>query len=291
MNEAKITRLTPEQEAIISIAKNQWIEIGLDTKPGSKRAVISAINSLYFNLGLQPPATIEWLDPKTMLRQSMYIDFTYYPKKDSSKNTNYYNCKIIYSIKEAIDRFLDKNLQINIKKLILNPVDRAVHKPLWSLVMRGVMNDAEQDFEASLIDINYQSLDDSRFIHLYDYYLCNYLFGNYAYYDYLDCIGIPIPNIKEWLMLAQHSWQWQLYRDKVKVVLRPEINLDKEQKLHNIGKPAVIFENYNLYYYHSQELPEKYGRLEPKNWQIKWLAISSVHYLKKIFIEETNIEE
>ena len=293
MNEAKITKLTPEQEAIIPIVKHKWIEIGLDTKPENKEAVIAAINSLYFNLGLQPPGTIEWLDPKTMLRQSTSIDFTYYPKYDVARIANYYNCKIICSIEEAIDRFLGRDTKIDLQDSIINSVNELVHKPLWSSIMWGVMNDVESNFEASISDNDYICLGDgeSIFFHFYDYYLCSYLFGKYAYYDYLERINIPLTNIKEWLILAQNSWLWQLYRDEAKVVLRPEINLDKQQKLHNIGKPAVSFESYDLYYYHGQGLSKKYGQLEPKDWQLKWFAISPIHYLKNIFIKETQIEE
>ena len=293
MNKSKITKLTPEQEEIISITKKEWIKIGLDTKSGNKEAIISAIISIYSNLGLQPPAKIEWLDPKTILRQSMYFNFTYYPEQDSPINANYYNFKIIYAIKETIDKFLDKNLQINLYNLITKPVNEAVHNSLWSSIILRVMDEVEYNFEASLDDSDLRCVGDgeSGFFHFYDYYLSNYLFGIFAYYDYLDFIDLPIPNIKEWLILAQNSWQWQLYKDTAKLVIRPEINLDLEQRLHNIGKPAVIFENYNLYYHHGKKLSEKYGQLEPKDWQFKWLAISPAPYIKDILVKETNIKE
>jgi hypothetical protein len=66
-----------------------------------------------------------------------------------------------------------------------------------------------------------------------------------------------------------------------------EIGLNTEQRLHTIGKPAVIFENYNLYYYHGKEIPEKYGQ----DWQVKWLVISPRLYIKNILVKETKIDE
>jgi hypothetical protein len=44
-----------------------------------------------------------------------------------------------------------------------------------------------------------------------------------------------------------------------------QLSLDSEQRLHAEAKPAITWGNgYGLYYYHGVTLPEKYGKLSPR---------------------------
>lgn len=55
-----IEKLTPEQEALIPIIREEWIKIALDTSPINKQKAEAAINLTYE--GYKPPKEILWFD-------------------------------------------------------------------------------------------------------------------------------------------------------------------------------------------------------------------------------------
>jgi hypothetical protein len=62
MSQTRITELTPEQQALIPIIRDEWIKIALDTSPTDKQKAESAIRLAYVNLGFKPPQQILWFD-------------------------------------------------------------------------------------------------------------------------------------------------------------------------------------------------------------------------------------
>jgi len=63
MSEAtKITELTAEQEALIPVWRDKWIEIGLDTKPSDRAEAEKWIKRSYTDRGFAEPKSILWFD-------------------------------------------------------------------------------------------------------------------------------------------------------------------------------------------------------------------------------------
>jgi hypothetical protein len=58
---SKIETLTPEEEALISIVRDDWIKIGLATGPANRDAAQAAIADAHRMVGLEPPKTWMWL--------------------------------------------------------------------------------------------------------------------------------------------------------------------------------------------------------------------------------------
>jgi len=56
----KLPRLTAEQEALLAIVRDEWITIGLDTRPADRPAAERAIGEMYRCAGLAPPDRIVW---------------------------------------------------------------------------------------------------------------------------------------------------------------------------------------------------------------------------------------
>ena len=57
-----LTKLTPEQEALLPIYRDKWLSIGLSTARGDRRKAKRAINKLYRQANLTPPKQIIWVD-------------------------------------------------------------------------------------------------------------------------------------------------------------------------------------------------------------------------------------
>lgn len=55
MSRTKREKLTPEQEVLTPIIRDQWIKISLDTSPTDKQKTEKAINLVYECVGLELP--------------------------------------------------------------------------------------------------------------------------------------------------------------------------------------------------------------------------------------------
>jgi hypothetical protein len=58
---SKIEKLTPEQEALMPVYRDRWLEIGLSTAPTDKDKIPSAVAAVYTNAGREPPKEIAYV--------------------------------------------------------------------------------------------------------------------------------------------------------------------------------------------------------------------------------------
>lgn len=67
---------------------------------------------------------------------------------------------------------------------------------------------------------------------------------------------------------------------------RIQLSLDSEQRLHAEAEPAITWGNgYGLYRYHGVTLPEKYGKLPPREWQAQWILSENNAELRRVLIQ------
>ena len=57
----KLTRLTPEQEALLPVVRDEWIAHGLSTAPADRAAAQDGVRDAYRTAALQPPQIFVWL--------------------------------------------------------------------------------------------------------------------------------------------------------------------------------------------------------------------------------------
>ena len=57
----KITKLTPEQEALLPVVRDEWLAHGLSTAPANRAEAEAGVAAAYRAAGLQPPRFIIWL--------------------------------------------------------------------------------------------------------------------------------------------------------------------------------------------------------------------------------------
>ena len=72
----KLERLTPDQEALLPAVRDEWIAIGLDTRPSDRPAAERGVAEMYRRGGLEPPTRIVWCgSPLSMaLTRAMVLD-------------------------------------------------------------------------------------------------------------------------------------------------------------------------------------------------------------------------
>lgn len=59
---ATLDRLTPEQEALIPVVRDEWLGHGLSCEPADRPAAEEGVREAYRLVGLTPPRMIVWLD-------------------------------------------------------------------------------------------------------------------------------------------------------------------------------------------------------------------------------------
>jgi hypothetical protein len=65
-----------------------------------------------------------------------------------------------------------------------------------------------------------------------------------------------------------------------------QLSLDSEQRLYAEAEPAITWGNrYGLYCYHGVTLPDKYGKLPPREWQAQWILSENNAELRRVLIQ------
>ncbi len=70
-----LTELTPEQEALMDVVRDEWIAYGLSTAPADRAAAEAGVDLAYRAAGLEPPALKVWVgSPWAILDKAQEID-------------------------------------------------------------------------------------------------------------------------------------------------------------------------------------------------------------------------
>jgi hypothetical protein len=66
-----------------------------------------------------------------------------------------------------------------------------------------------------------------------------------------------------------------------------KLSIDSEERLHAQGQPAIEFADgfFRKYVYQGVEIPEKYGRLHPHQWQAQWLLEEENAEVRRLLIQ------
>lgn len=94
------------------------------------------------------------------------------------------------------------------------------------------------------------------------------------------------------LLLFKHCG-WVLPFENICLVCdRPcRLSLDEQQRLHAEGEPALQFaDGYSVYSYHGVDLPEKYCKLHPNQWQAEWILSEDNVELRRVLVQGIGYE-
>jgi hypothetical protein len=105
----------------------------------------------------------------------------------------------------------------------------------------------------------------------------------------ISVLNIDYPQ-QEWKvfqsLIKECGWLFA-YDDICIVCDRPlHLRFDNQNRLHAEGEPAIEFiDGYSLYSYHGVNLPEKYGKIHPQQWQSQWLLREENAELRRVLIQ------
>ena len=313
MSQQKITKLTPEQEALIPVYREKWKAIALSTERiDSEKSTTEAVDSAYIAIGLYLPHILFFDSPyeglgkleQRLVSQSKKGLYTLLYKqwesrcKNSEMRYKLNTLNRLMSLGEELQKQLDNKLYAQLKHQLEDRLQNQLQNLLdkSSQLYRQMELDLYGwDFLRTLEMVN------SRDVQVFpEYSPLEQLFQDTIQPELWACTGslydfcISVLNChhdeKKWqaFQLLVKNCGWLLGFEKICIVCdRPtKLSLDNENRLHAEGEPAIQFaDGYTLYSYHGVTLPEKYGKLHPNQWQSKWLLEETNAELRRVLIQ------
>ncbi|MEM1169963.1 MAG: DUF6745 domain-containing protein [Cyanobacteria bacterium P01_H01_bin.35] len=285
MSQKPITKLTPEQKALIPVYREKWQKIALSTQPINRQKAAETIQFAYSLMGDPNPEIVFSDSPREafdILLQKIWQRW---------KSQDDYGHRHIFKDRWEL---LRRELEMQITHQLCTDIDSLIGEgslqpgQLWSHILYSQIEEEWQDI-VSEISI--------KLLCLWSYPIPTELWSSYvAWLDF--CISVLNCNYNsdDWQVLesiVKHcGWIYPL-RNICIICDRPrKLLLDDEYRPHAVEKPAIEFnDGYSLYAYHGVRLPEVYGKSNPQEWQSEWLLTTKNAELRRVLIEEIGYEK
>ncbi len=298
MLQQKITKLTPEQEALIPVYREKWRAIALSTERIDREKAAEAIRSVYTLLSELYPAFFKQ-EPEIIFFDSPFAALTELALKELE----------ITELEKQLNKKVDSQVYSEIGERIQDKLRGALERRIMSLIKIQLKTQLLYKLENQLIiqlnrQLNEQLMDqlESQLYgqtgkpDLADDLLYSIIHPEeeWAVISFFDfCISVlncnyPQRDLTVFEALVKYCG-WILPFEKICIVCdRPtKLSLDNENRLHASIETAISFaDGYSLYSYHGVTLPEKYGKIHPNQWQSKWLLEETNSELRRVLIQE-----
>ncbi|GAX45137.1 hypothetical protein NIES4075_61580 [Tolypothrix sp. NIES-4075] len=266
MSQKKITKLTPEQEALIPVYRDKWRKIALSTERIDREKATEAVKEAYVVSGFN--------EPKIFFCDSPYAAF----KNSFTQLDNPVHKYLRQHLNVPLFR---SSINMNLLNKLIIELQNELSKKIWNQVYFQLCNQLEEQLN-SLIESrkfnNLQYIEPELWAceaSLLDFCVSvlNYTFCQN------ECLIFQ-------LLITNCGWIFP-FENICIVCDRPSLlSFDNQNRLHAEGKPAIQFtDGYSLYAYHGVTLPEKYGKLHPHEWEAKWLLEEDNAELRRVLIQ------
>lgn len=281
-----ITKLTPEQVALIPEYWAKWQAIALSTQPLDRNLAQEAVKAAYHAIDKPTPeivfcdspnavpATLNQLLKRTLSRETTWLVDSYSQEQRLRELHQTFGVPVNRALDEHLHSRLWKQLNQQLSgsvqiQLALSQAQARHYEPqLWEQLalqpdMRAVLstcwrrepplfNSMWMDFAISVLHCTHDRAQGTAF-----------------------------------LSLLQHGGWLFPYEKLCLVCDRPiHLSFDAENRLHAEGHPAIQFsDGLSVYAYAGVRLPEQYGRLHPQQWRSHWLLQEPNAELRRVLIQ------
>jgi hypothetical protein len=264
MLQTKIKKLTPEQEAQIPVIREKWKGIALSTERIDRQKATVAVTTAYRVLNLNEPeilfvdsplAAVNFLEsqPKSALGKVLMSELL-------NQLSEQLDCQIDWKTDSQLPNQIDSlaslprcQLKQELTRKLKCPEEG---NPVYDCIHAGVCLciASQMDFCISVLNLAH---DHNAWL-AYKSLMSE---GGYIFAFEKICLVSDRP--------IKHS-------------------IDSEERLHAEAEPAIEFSDgfFRKYVYHGVEIPEKYGRLHPHQWQAKWLLEEKNAEVRRLLIQE-----
>ena len=264
MSQTKIDKLTPEQEAQIPVIRQKWKAITLSTERIDHQKATVAVKAAYRALNLNEPeilffdsplAAVNFLEsqPKSALGKALMSE-------QLNQLIEQVDCQINWETDSELPDQIEslpslKRCQLG-QELKSNLKCQQKGEPVYDCIHAGVCAcvSSQLDFCISVLNVAHDQSAWSAYKLLMNE-------GGYIFTFEKMCLVCDRP--------IKHS-------------------IDSEERLHAEAEPAIEFSDgfFRKYVYQGIEIPEKYGKLHPHQWQAKWLLEEKNAEVRRLLIQE-----
>ncbi|MBD2354190.1 hypothetical protein H6G41_06050 [Tolypothrix sp. FACHB-123] len=279
-----MAKLTPEQEAFISVYRHKWRKITLSTERIDRQKAEAAVKAIY--------AVIDYETPKIIFADSPYAacnlmlnrlspQFIENSANEPSGIGLLFSAHLYLEILRKLTQQLSQQAIIRLHKSFYSGINPQFYHVIFNNLINKLSNLEDE-----------QVTDYSRWIKIQlgecfipEFYV-HWLTGFDFFISVLNLVDPP----KEWqvfqFLIKECGWLFA-YDDICIICDRPlQIRFDNQNRLHAEGEPAIEYvDGYKLYSYHGVTLPEKYGKLHPQQWRSQWLLTEENAELRRVLIQ------
>lgn len=250
-----ITHLTPEQEALIPVYREKWRKIAISTEPIDRQKATEAVKAAYTAISRQEPEILFCDSPDAA--HEMYCKLS--SNTSSDLEDEFW--------KELVEQLWDEQ-----RRKLGSELDNQLWEELVEQVDNGEIEVALCIFGFCIQPEEWASA-------------CSYIDFCFSVLN-LNCVH----ELAKWSIvqsIVNYCGRIYLYEEMAFVCDRPRIlSFDNQKHLHAKGKPAIQFaDGFSVYAYHGVNLPEKYGKIHPNQWQAEWLLEEDNAEIRQVLIQ------
>ncbi|MEG4047703.1 DUF6745 domain-containing protein [Microcoleus sp. Pol17_C1] len=259
----------------------------LSTRPIDAQKATEAVKVAYATIGLEQPEIIICSSPRDVCLQIFNL-----PKHDHSQKCS----------DEWDSNILGKKL--NWETMSQSIVRDFASPAVWEYELDRMMIDPEAD--STLNSLMYQLVGSyARSEQTKGNVFPDYLFGLqspetptslfkeiYLTQLYISSLGLNLSQKAQEILrcqklLFEHCGLIFPFEKICFVCDRPRhLRFDSQNRLHAEAEPAIEFaDGWKIYYYHGVELPDKYGKIHPNQWQSQWILAEENAEVRRVLIE------
>ncbi len=241
----KIEKLTTEQEKLLNVYRDKWLEIGLSTKPANKVLAEDALKRCYKVAGLKEPKQIIWTT--SPLAGSILVGLL---KDDKFIKSILIKAKINHTVKMDLGASVGASVWASVwdsvRDSVWDSVGASVRDSVGASVWASVWDSVKNNKNLNNISEAIYGQHDANWLGFYDYFreVCNLVKETDKLVPLID--------------LSKHSNWMYLYKNIAIISEKPiSIKLNEQNKLHCINGPALEYKDgFSIYSINGKRIVE-----------------------------------
>ena len=266
MAATRIEKLTPEQEELLIVRREEWLRIG-SSGPSDRPRAEAAIAAMYSKIGEAPPVFL-WLDSplSASLTIGLLGSLKPVPVETPEEPTPKKRGRKKQATAGAVDESLGSQLESQLESQLWSQLESQLRSQLWSQLGSQLGSDPKMQERAQ------KSLSEYFAVQQWCSWLAFYAFGREIGVKYSD---EDSARLDLWCEAAKScGWFWP-YKGLCVVSERPEFVGWENGRLHCATGPAVSFKDgFRLWHWRGTQVPEAWitapDKLDPVkalNWE------------------------
>ncbi|HEY1820372.1 MAG TPA: hypothetical protein VGG83_10615 [Trebonia sp.] len=242
----KLTTLTPEQETLLSVVRDEWIAHGLSTERADRSAAEGGVRAAYRAAGLEPPRFMIWLGSPWagVVGQAVAPEIV----ADGLRHRGQVDGQVYGQVYGQVgDQVGDQ-----VDGQVYRQVYRQVHGQVYGQVHGQVHGQVYRQVDGQELKSRLSTWWRGRI-------MGQHWAGYYSHYDAMGRLGVTgLEPIRGAQQVARNAGWWWCHRDFAILTDRPEaLHRDQVGRLHREDGMAIRYrDGWGFYAWHGRRVPE-----------------------------------